>query len=286
MHLHHLLYALAALQPVTATSLINFSAANGDNPSTLGILNLEEARGDKISSNTADLYAKLGTDPNSTPALHYHRKEGYIRAEYHALHGQTAEDETYYIGYKFSLGTIEQSLMIFQFKAYAGNDATDNGANIPLSLEFKSGQLHLQYQADYTAKREPQWSKTLSTGTVYSVGIVIHTGKPGWVEFYFDGEKQTFSTSRSTRLEANTWTGQTEPKFGAYRGEEVEIDTYVYDVQIGTELSDIVVAAGLGGSGGSSSSCEWEGHCAGASCSTLNDCSGDLVCKSGVCASP
>ncbi|PWY67119.1 hypothetical protein BO94DRAFT_612331 [Aspergillus sclerotioniger CBS 115572] len=35
---------------------------------------------------------------------------------------------------------------------------------------------------------------------------------------------------------------------------------------------------------GSSSSCEWEGHCAGASCSNENDCSGDLTCKSGKCA--
>ncbi|OOF89868.1 hypothetical protein ASPCADRAFT_135635 [Aspergillus carbonarius ITEM 5010] len=290
MHLPHLFYALAALQPAIATSLLNFSAANGDNPTKIGILNLEEARGNKISSNIADLYAKLGSDPNGTPALHYHRKEGYIRAEYHALHKKTSEDETYYIGYKFSLGQIEQSLMIFQFKAYEGNDATDNGANIPLSLEFKSGQLHLQYQADFTAKRVPQWSKTLDTDTVYSAGIVIHTGKPGWVEFYFDGEKQTFSTSGSTRLEANTWTGETEPKFGAYRGEAVEINTYVYNIQIGTELSDIEEAVGLGSGSssgsGSSASCEWEGHCAGASCSNLNDCSGDLVCKSGVCASP
>ncbi|KAJ5305147.1 ribonuclease H-like domain-containing protein [Penicillium atrosanguineum] len=32
--------------------------------------------------------------------------------------------------------------------------------------------------------------------------------------------------------------------------------------------------------------CTWSGHCAGASCSTENDCSGDLVCKSGKCANP
>ncbi|KAJ5383593.1 Fungal chitosanase [Penicillium concentricum] len=31
-------------------------------------------------------------------------------------------------------------------------------------------------------------------------------------------------------------------------------------------------------------SCEWAGHCAGASCSDENDCSDDLVCKSGKCA--
>ncbi|KAK6360057.1 hypothetical protein TWF730_006211 [Orbilia blumenaviensis] len=29
--------------------------------------------------------------------------------------------------------------------------------------------------------------------------------------------------------------------------------------------------------------CSWVGHCAGASCSTHNDCDGDLECKSGIC---
>ncbi|EKG21700.1 hypothetical protein MPH_00964 [Macrophomina phaseolina MS6] len=41
-----------------------------------------------------------------------------------------------------------------------------------------------------------------------------------------------------------------------------------------------------GGSGnGGSGSCSWAGHCAGAKCSTFDDCSDDLVCTNGVCAS-
>ncbi|KAJ5776207.1 uncharacterized protein N7511_001218 [Penicillium nucicola] len=35
-----------------------------------------------------------------------------------------------------------------------------------------------------------------------------------------------------------------------------------------------------------SGSCSWAGHCAGASCSDENDCSDDLVCTNGKCASP
>lgn len=61
---------------------------------------------------------------------------------------------------------------------------------------------------------------------------------------------------------------------------------------------------GSGSSGGSGTTCEWEGHCAGrfdfalrslfddkanmrvgASCSSENDCSDVLICVSGVCAS-
>ncbi|KAJ5657886.1 uncharacterized protein N7484_001535 [Penicillium longicatenatum] len=56
------------------------------------------------------------------------------------------------------------------------------------------------------------------------------------------------------------------------------------------------LAKNLGLSGGSGTStttgssptttCSWSGHCLGASCSTENDCSDDLVCKSGECANP
>ncbi|PNP51908.1 hypothetical protein THARTR1_07499 [Trichoderma harzianum] len=40
---------------------------------------------------------------------------------------------------------------------------------------------------------------------------------------------------------------------------------------------------GNNGGGGSTGDCSWEGHCAGASCSTENDCSDDLTCNNGVC---
>lgn len=33
----------------------------------------------------------------------------------------------------------------------------------------------------------------------------------------------------------------------------------------------------------SNTSCEWAGHCAGASCSTDNDCSGNMVCTAKQC---
>jgi len=39
-----------------------------------------------------------------------------------------------------------------------------------------------------------------------------------------------------------------------------------------------------GSGSGSSGSCEWAGHCAGATCSSDNDCSDVLTCQSGVCA--
>jgi hypothetical protein len=94
-------------------SLLDFSAARGDNPSILGVRNLEAERGVRPKKNTR-LFIKLGKGPNGAPALHYHRKKDYTRAEYHALKDQIKVDQTYYIGYKFSLGAIEQSMMLWQ----------------------------------------------------------------------------------------------------------------------------------------------------------------------------
>lgn len=108
------LLALALTPSVLGKPLVDFSAARKDNPSLIGKEDLEAARGVAVKSNTPDLYIKLDTDPKGTPALHYHRKKGDIRAEYHALAGKTQKDSTYYIGYKFSLAEIQQSLMIWQ----------------------------------------------------------------------------------------------------------------------------------------------------------------------------
>ncbi|OTA00985.1 GH75 protein [Trichoderma parareesei] len=55
-------------------------------------------------------------------------------------------------------------------------------------------------------------------------------------------------------------------------------------------LGDKLVAR-IGSSGGSNppppppTSCSWEGHCAGASCGSDDDCSDDLTCNSGKCGS-
>ena len=46
-------------------------------------------------------------------------------------------------------------------------------------------------------------------------------------------------------MSAKTFPGRADPKFGAYRGEAVEIDTYVYDVKIGTTLDDVKDVVGF-----------------------------------------
>jgi hypothetical protein len=134
--------------------------------------------------------------------------------------------------------------LISPSKEYEANK--DGGANIPLAMEIVNGQLQFQYQASSDSKREAQWSTDVTANTVYSVGIVINTSSPGWVQLYWNGDLQGFSSIEGkSNLTATTFPGRADPKFGAYRGEEVDIDTYIYKIQIGTEISDIASAADL-----------------------------------------
>ncbi|RDW63427.1 lectin [Coleophoma cylindrospora] len=233
------LFATAAL----AKLLVDFSAAEGDNPSVIGLRNLEAARSVAQSNNTADLYIELGKDPRNVSAAHFHRIKGDIRAEYHALNKKTVANTTYYIGYAFSLAQIQQSLMIWQFKEYVAN--SHGGANIPLAMEIVNGRLEFQYQASNGTGRIAQWSTSIVANQTYRAGIVINTSTPGWVQLYWDGTLQTFNTTGSKKLIATTFPGRADPKFGAYRGEAVGIDTFVYDIRIGTQLDDIRAAAGI-----------------------------------------
>lgn len=244
--------------------LVDFDPSAGDDPSVLGLINLEAARGAKQSSNTPDLYINLGYDANGVRAGHFHRDAGNIRAEYHSLNGKTVADTTYYIGYSFSLEELQPSLMIWQLyvlfiileveilltsalasKEYVAN--TNGGANIPLAFEINSaGKLEFQYQPSFPqGKRAAIWTKTIYPKTVYHVGIVINTSTPGWVELYFDGKNQKFGPDRVSRYSATTFPGRSDPKFGAYRGEAVAINTFVYRVQIGTTMADIKEAGGF-----------------------------------------
>ena len=43
------------------------------------------------------------------------------------------------------------------------------------------------------------------------------------------------------------------------------------------------VALAVAGGAADVGECSWPGHCAGATCSTMNDCADDLVCVQGVC---
>lgn len=153
---------------------------------------------------------------------------------------QTKAGETYYLTYSFALGAIPQSLMVWQWKEYEAN--TKGGANIPLSLEIKNKQIQLGYQADggEDSKRVPQWTADVKPNTVYNIGLeILAKSSGGHVKLYWNGEQVTFSTNKEKILTGNMFPGRSDPKIGIYRGEDVEMDSYVYQFQVGTERKDV-----------------------------------------------
>ncbi|KAI1445145.1 hypothetical protein F5Y02DRAFT_418194 [Annulohypoxylon stygium] len=220
--------------------LVDFSAARGDDPKILGNLNLEKAKGDKPKSNTPDLYIKLDKDPKGVAALHFHHKAGDRRAEYHALSGKTKSGTTYFISYQFQLEELPNGLLIFQWKEYKANNDKDGGANIPLALEVKKNQLVFSHTFKWKEGRKVQWAQDIQAKKTYKIGIeILAKANGGHAKLWLDGKPVTFDTSKSTTLTGNMFPGESDPKFGIYGGETVLVDSYVYQIQIGTNRADL-----------------------------------------------
>lgn len=162
-----------------------------------------------------------------------------ISTEYHALNKKTKSGETYFIGYEFALGATPHALMVWQWKEYEANSG-GGGANIPLSLEIRDGELQLGYSSEGGASRAPQWKTAIKPETTYTVGLeILAKSSGGHVKLWWGGEPVTFSTSGTNVVEGNMFPGRSDPKFGAYRGEGVVVDAYVYQVQIGNTKGEL-----------------------------------------------
>ncbi|KAI0835403.1 hypothetical protein F5Y06DRAFT_306193 [Hypoxylon sp. FL0890] len=245
------LISLALAQPVQVESipaelsprkapLVDFNAARGDDPKKLGTLNLEKDKGDRPKSNTPDLYIRLDKDFNGQNRAHFHHKAGYRRAEYHALKGQTKAGTTYFITYTFALDELPDGLIIFQWKEYKANNDKDGGANIPLALEIRNNKLEFSHTFKWKEGRKVQWSQGIKTRTEYKIGLeILAKADGGYAKLWFNGKPVTFDTTKSQTLTGNMFPGQSEPKFGVYGGQDVQVDSYVAQVQIGTSKDDV-----------------------------------------------
>ena len=190
------------------------------------------------------------------------------RAEYHALNKKTTAGLTYFLGYEFAMGATPHALTVFQWKEYVANNEQDGGANIPLALEVRNGQLCFQWQASSSVGRVTQWSTPAKVNTVYTIGIeILAKSSGGYVRVWLNGNPVTFTTTKTTTLTGNMFPGRSDPKVGAYRGEEVAVDTFVYQLQISNSKADVDAKFF---STGSSGGCSWAGHCAGKSKSELS----------------
>lgn len=133
-------YLLSALCLTSATAkyLVSYNASAGDDPSVLGLLNLNGWNRDPWppgQSQNSSLYFKTATDPEGVPAAHIHKSAHFTRAEYHMLKDETVADTTYYIGYKVRFDAVDYQTFVWQWKNY--DSATVDADNVPAVLTFR-----------------------------------------------------------------------------------------------------------------------------------------------------
>ncbi|KAI1379805.1 hypothetical protein F4677DRAFT_295555 [Hypoxylon crocopeplum] len=220
--------------------LVDFNAERGDDPKKLGTLNLEKGKGNRPKKNTNDLYIKLDNDWKGKKCAHFHHKSGDRRAEYHALKGLTKSGTTYYITYNVALEQLPDGLILFQWKEYKANNDKDGGANIPLALELRKKKLEFSHTLKWKQGRKVQWTQDVQPHKEYKISLeILAKAKGGHVKLWFDGKPVTFDTTKSQTLTGNTFPAQSDPKFGIYGGQTQTVDSYVYQVQIGTNKNDV-----------------------------------------------
>ncbi|KAI1779301.1 hypothetical protein F4818DRAFT_404080 [Hypoxylon cercidicola] len=113
-------------------------------------------------------------------------------------------------------------------------------AIIPLSLEVRQNQLAFSHTFKRDEGRKVEWTHDIEPHKEHKIGLEIFAkAESGYVKLWFDGKPATFNTSKAQVLMGNMFPGQSEPKFGIFGGEDVQVDSYVYQVQIGTDKGDV-----------------------------------------------
>lgn len=178
------------------------------------------------------------------------------------------EGDDIYIGWRWkitSTPTINEEVAVWQWK---GSGSEDFHQNYPLNMEY-DGDLTLNafgpdwYGGNFPSSRKAiLWRKTVPQDTW--VTLVVHikvsksdkTAKDGFVEFWFNGVKQTLNqgtsslykvdlSSDSKRAYHRTNDGTTVyPKWGIYNRNSCvfEANAYFDEMKIGHTLNDAVLS--------------------------------------------
>ncbi|MGW4110545.1 heparin lyase I family protein [Actinosynnema sp. NPDC004786] len=152
---------------------------------------------------------------------------------------------TYYLGWssKFST-TTAGDYSIFQWKSYGPNGGSGNGTqNYPVILKIRNNEARLFHVAP-----GEEW-RLIWTGEVapwnwyrFVVGIrTSDTAAGGWVELWFNGEKQPLGPNGVERFPGRTWDTFNEPKWGVYDRAHPDLEAVhrAHRMRIGTAYGDV-----------------------------------------------
>ena len=167
------------------------------------------------------------------------------------------KDKTYYIGYKVRFDTVNSgssSTIVFQWKNYASSGEAQD--NVPASLRLHKGNtlaFNVNPNFGTQTKESNVWTTKIELKKTYRFGIVVNTASKGFVQLYCNGKLVSMLDpsfgKQTTKLAGNYFsggkTGAASPKVGLYGTDNVAMDSYIYDVKVGTSLSDIKSVAGI-----------------------------------------
>lgn len=176
----------------------------------------------------------------------YHEGEG----------GSMEQGVPYYIGwrYKFTMeAPTEKSWACFQWKSYPDPANPESFTqNYPFTMGYNGRELSLTTHGPHWQQNRSTvvkaWSHPVPLDTWVDIVLVVNPSlddKVGYIEIYFNGEKQTLLTG-GTRLYHKTMDGlEVAPKWGAYGGGVIgtEVTVDLADLRVGTDLASVLPAA-------------------------------------------
>src|SRR5262249_43109314 len=173
----------------------------------------------------------------------YHKPSSSNRCENHGIRvngtGYAFQNNTtYFLGWWSKLDNTANDNANFQWKSFGEG----HQQNFPIVLKMINGKMTLmQRQPDHTENF--LWSRTISKNTWnhFALGIRLSSElRGGWIEFYFNGVKQTLTTG-GTRFACRTWdTGNHNcPKWGVYGGRGSDRSNFVVCQKVGRSFADV-----------------------------------------------
>jgi hypothetical protein len=181
------------------------------------------------------------SDPVHGRIWRYHKPAGSNRCENHGIavngSGYAFRNNTlYYIGWRNRLSTAANNNANFQWKSY-GNHIQ----NWPVVLKMVNGRLTM-LQRQPGNQVSTIWSRPVSANTWNTYVLALRLSdqtRGGYIEFWFNGVKQTFSNG-SQRYACRLFDGgHVCPKWGIYGGSGTAMTNFVDALRVGTTYADV-----------------------------------------------
>lgn len=209
----------------------------------------------KAEANFKNVEATSGTtfsvidDPQFGKVFRFSRdKAGANRCEAKGAAGyDTKEGDLVYVHVRYRLEGPQNITLtgIMQWKTY-DTPGHPNDLNFPLLFRPISGKLTLEaYQP-----RTDLWSIPTPIGTWFEIVIAIHQSydqSKGWVEFWYNGERQTFKNGSQHFVCKTLAGGDVNPKWGIYgtnSSAKPVSASYIRDLRIGTDYASAAAEPG------------------------------------------